>query len=98
MDNASVHRKLEIIALCAQFNVLVLFLPPYSYDFNPIEKAFHIAKAYVRRMWGEAEENESVVERMREALWSVRDADQACNLFQNFFIDVTPAERQWANS
>jgi hypothetical protein len=30
----------------------VYFLPPYSYDFNHIELAFHDAKYYIRRTHG----------------------------------------------
>jgi hypothetical protein len=41
MDNASVHDHLVVYALCAEFHVLCIFLPPYSYDLNPIELSFH---------------------------------------------------------
>lgn len=52
LDNARVHQALEIEYLCQRFGVRVLFLPPYSYDFNPIELAFHQAKSYIRRRYG----------------------------------------------
>jgi transposase len=29
----------------------LIFLPPYSPDFNPIEQAFSSVKAYIRRHW-----------------------------------------------
>jgi transposase len=38
MDNASVHRKKKLYALVAGTGVSLLFLSPYSPDFNPIEK------------------------------------------------------------
>jgi len=38
MDNASFHRKTILRELAAKANCEVLFLPPYSPDFNPIEK------------------------------------------------------------
>lgn len=38
MDNASFHRKAVLNALAEKTNCEVLFLPPYSPDFNPIEK------------------------------------------------------------
>ena len=38
MDNAMFHRKKRLMEMCAQANVNLLFLPPYSPDFNPIEK------------------------------------------------------------
>ena len=52
LDNASVHRHEEIYYLCQAKGVLVYFLPPYSYDLNPIELAFHQAKHYIRAMYG----------------------------------------------
>jgi transposase len=38
MDNAMFHRKKRLMEICAQVNVNLLFLPPYSPDFNLIEK------------------------------------------------------------
>ena len=38
MDNASVHRKKKLYALVEGTGVSLLFLSPYSPDFNPIEK------------------------------------------------------------
>ena len=38
MDNAAFHRKKRLMEICAQADVNLLFLPPYSPDFNPIEK------------------------------------------------------------
>lgn len=37
MDNASFHRKKVLWNIAARYNVFVLFLPPYSPEFNPIE-------------------------------------------------------------
>ena len=47
MDNASFHRKgvLEILATMA--GVTVLFLPPYSPDFNPIEHSWAAMKRWL---------------------------------------------------
>jgi transposase len=38
LDNASVHRKKKLYALVEGRGVSLLFLSPYSPDFNPIEK------------------------------------------------------------
>lgn len=40
MDNAPFHRKSAIIEICKKHGHHVLFLPPYSPDFNPIEQDF----------------------------------------------------------
>ena len=38
MDNASFHRKKVLAKLAKDKNCNILFLPPYSPDYNPIEK------------------------------------------------------------
>ncbi|MDR2499709.1 MAG: transposase [Treponema sp.] len=38
MENASFHRKKHLNKICGKTNAGLLFLPPYSPDFNPIEK------------------------------------------------------------
>lgn len=44
MDNARFHRKRDIETLAKAAGHHVLFLPPYSPDFNPIEEDFAIMK------------------------------------------------------
>ena len=44
-DNASIHRSDEVKALCRDHNVRLLFLPPYSPDFNAIEQSFYRIKS-----------------------------------------------------
>lgn len=40
LDNASFHRKNRIYEIAARYGVIVLFLPPYSPDLNPIEHSW----------------------------------------------------------
>ena len=47
MDNASFHRKKQLRKL-ARGHVRLLFLPPYSPDFNKIEKSWANAKSHLR--------------------------------------------------
>lgn len=49
MDNARFHRKRDIERLARAAGHHVLFLPPYSPDFNPIEEDFAVMKK--RRMY-----------------------------------------------
>jgi transposase len=49
MDNLSVHKSPTVEELLASKGVRVLYLPPYSPDFNPIEKAWSKLKSFLRK-------------------------------------------------
>ncbi len=49
LDNCSVHHVHEVKSLLEAAGIVVLFLPPYSPDLNPIEEAFSYVKQYLRR-------------------------------------------------
>lgn len=49
MDNLSSHKSVAVRDLIEAAGARVLFLPPYSPDFNPIEKAFAKLKALLRK-------------------------------------------------
>ena len=49
MDNLSSHKGPAIRAMIRRAGARLLFLPPYSPDFNPIEKAFSKLKAGLRK-------------------------------------------------
>ncbi|GAB7336309.1 hypothetical protein MBLNU13_g09053t1 [Cladosporium sp. NU13] len=51
MDNASFHRTARVEELCAEAGVILMYLPPYSPDLNPIEEFFAELKAFIRRNW-----------------------------------------------
>jgi transposase len=40
LDNASFYRKTQLYEIAARYGVVVLFLPPYSPDLNPIEPSW----------------------------------------------------------
>lgn len=48
MDNASFHPRKELHKMAERYNVKLLFLPPYSPDFNPIEKFWANLKRWLR--------------------------------------------------
>jgi len=60
MDNLSSHKGTQTRALIEAAGVELMFLPPYSPDFNPIENAFAKMKALLRK----------AAERTVEGLWS----------------------------
>ena len=49
MDNAQFHRKGELRKIASRHHVLVLFLPPYSPDYNPIEKMWANIKRWLKK-------------------------------------------------
>lgn len=61
MDNLSSHKGPRIRALLEAQGATLLYLPPYSPDFNPIEMIFAKIKQALR----------SLACRTREALWTV---------------------------
>jgi transposase len=60
MDNLSSHKGPSVRALIENAGATLLYLPPYSPDFNPIENAFAKLKALLRR----------AAERTIEGLWN----------------------------
>ena len=49
MDNCSIHHVPEVIELIRSVGTIVVFLPPYSPDFTPIEEMFSKIKNFVRQ-------------------------------------------------
>lgn len=50
MDNLAAHHDGRVEAACADRGVRVIYLPPYSPDFNPIESGWALQKQHVRRV------------------------------------------------
>ena len=49
MDNARIHHNANLISLLEELGCHVVFLPPYSPDYNPIETAFSFIKSWIKR-------------------------------------------------
>ena len=49
LDNFSVHHTQEVKDIVQQAGILLMFLPVYSPDLNPIEEAFSFVKQYLRQ-------------------------------------------------
>ena len=56
-DNASIHNETDLARILSLKNITLVKLPAYSYDLNPIEMAFGLAKAKARQTPGALEEN-----------------------------------------
>ena len=48
MDNAPFHRKEELSEIAKKYKCRVIFLPPYSPEYNPIEKSWANLKKYLK--------------------------------------------------
>lgn len=59
MDNLGSHKGAGVREAIEKAGATLLYLPPYSPDFNPIEKAFSKIKALLRK----------AAERSVDALW-----------------------------
>lgn len=98
LDNCRIHQKDEIAIACAQRIgglVLVLYLPPYSPDFSPIENMFHITKQKMQTHYG-TEHGFSIREIFLGCLRSAVTPEVACKLFEKCYIHVTDEEKAWA--
>jgi transposase len=73
MDNLSAHKGGRVKEIIEGRGCELLYLPPYSPDFNPIEQAFSKVKGLMRR--AEARTRQSLIEAMGLALCAVSARD-----------------------
>jgi transposase len=73
MDNLTAHKGERVRELIEERGCELLYLPPYSPDFNPIEEAFSKIKAVLRKV--EARTREGLVEAMGIAISAVSAHD-----------------------
>jgi len=50
LDNMSAHKVKDALKPLYDKGINVIFLPPYSQDFNPIEQAWSKIKSYLRKI------------------------------------------------
>jgi transposase len=73
MDNLKAHQVAGIEALIQARGAELIYLPPYSPDFNPIELAWSKMKAILRRL--KARTFPDLVEALRQALLAITPQD-----------------------
>ncbi len=73
MDNLSAHKGGRVREIVERAGCELIYLPPYSPDLNPIERAFSKVKGLLRR--AEARTRESLIEAMGWALEAVSARD-----------------------
>jgi transposase len=80
MDNLSAHKGERVRELIEKRGCKLLYLPPYSPDFNPIEEAFSKIKGLMRK--AEARSREALLEAMGKAI-SALSAEDARGYFEH---------------
>lgn len=73
MDNLSAHKVAGIEALIEACGAQLIYLPPYSPDFNPIEWAWAKVKTIVRRL--KARTFPDLIAALKEALLAITPQD-----------------------
>ena len=73
MDNLSAHKGGRVRELIEEGGCELMYLPPYSPDFNPIEQAFAKLKAMLRR--AESRTRGALIEAMGAALSAITAQD-----------------------
>lgn len=73
MDNLSAHKVAGLEELISSCGAHLLYLPPYSADFNPIELAWSKVKTILRRL--KARTWPDLIEALQEALQTITTQD-----------------------
>lgn len=80
MDNLSSHKGVAVQELIERAGATLWYLPPYSPDFNPIEKLWSKVKSWLRRVM--AATLDGLVAAIADALRAV-DAQECVNYFRS---------------
>lgn len=51
LDNTSIHHHPVVRRMCETHGVRVIYLPPYSPDYNPVEEFFSVLKKWLKRYY-----------------------------------------------
>jgi transposase len=91
MDNLSTHKGERVRELIEGRGCELLYLPPYSPDFNPIEQAFSKIKDLLRK--AKARSREALVDAIGQAI-SALSAEDARGFFEHCGYG-TPVRSLW---
>ena len=86
LDNLGAHRASRIEEIAASCGARVLWLPPYSPDFSPIELMWSKVKAYLKKV--KARTQEQLEKAIAEALKTITISD-CLNWFRHCGYQVT---------
>lgn len=84
LDNAKIHKAGIVKEYCARNNIVLVYLPPYSPDLNPIEMVWRILKAKIANKVYKT--LESLVETVSETLKSLENLYTLCAKWVKEFV------------
>jgi transposase len=88
VDNLSAHKGKRVKEIVEKRGCTLLYLPPYSPDFNPIEEGFSKVRGLLRK--ASARSREALVEAMGTALAAVNEQDARGWFAHCGYRDQTP--------
>ena len=56
VDNNAIHFTINVLIECLKRNILIIPLPKYSPDLNPIEQLWRVLKRYIRAKYDKIED------------------------------------------
>ena len=78
MDNASIYSVEGIIEMIQQVGAIVIFLPPYSPDYNPIEELFSKVKKVIKWYENDLYNNEMDLQAIIQAAFCHVTPEDCC--------------------
>ena len=85
MDNLSSHKGPTVEQLIKAAGTELLYLPPYSLDMNPVEKAYSKLKAFLRKI---TERTVTGLLNALEACAEIFKSDECVNYFRSCRYDT----------
>ena len=83
LDNASIHHVDDIMSMVEEVGALVMFLPPYSPDFNPIEELFSKVKTTAKQYEADLEMQAMDLEEIVLAAFSSITGEDCCSWIEH---------------
>ncbi|PPQ96959.1 hypothetical protein CVT26_005981 [Gymnopilus dilepis] len=83
LDNCSTHKSEALRIVVEAAGRRLIFLPPYSPDFSPIEESFSCVKAYLRRNYRRFSDSEFPEQELRNACFEAVTPEKAKGWFRD---------------
>lgn len=74
IDNASWHKTKKVLEYCEENDITLLFLPPYSPEFNPIERVWSYLKSKIKNIYFSTAKK--FVEYVTDLLQNINESDK----------------------